>query len=268
MQCPINSLGIESYWAALAVGVGALLRGAKRLPIIRADWVPALAFAIGWGIDLGIRLGLCAEPASAAALHALAGGLAGTFSVGGHETLLRTARALGLGPVAERLLGRAEAQQSALKAKSAAKKAGGASMVLVALLSLGGCQYLPSIIAGAMQGSAVLGASLDAAEAGSRSYFLRHPNPETEGDIAAELLKARLAKQALDAALRGAKAADDGEVAGAQLEALNAYTALWKLLQATGVLDSRAPEGGAETNAPEPSPVMLPSPEQMRQSLR
>lgn len=113
MQCVPELVGVEYYWAGIAFFVGGALRFVKKIPAIKPDYLPAVAFACGFGIDVGVGYLGCGEAPQAAALTGLAGGLAGLVAVGGHEALLRTARGAGLEPLAERLLGKATAQKEA-----------------------------------------------------------------------------------------------------------------------------------------------------------
>jgi hypothetical protein len=117
-RCPELLFGAASYFAALAILVGALVRIGKRIPWLPADAVPAVAFALGYVADIVVGLSLCERPLSAStAVTALAGGLAGLAAAGGPEALTRSARLVGLD--ASRLLGAASDEQ--------AKRAGGES---------------------------------------------------------------------------------------------------------------------------------------------
>jgi hypothetical protein len=120
----------------------------------------------------------------------------------------------------------------------------------LALLLTGCAGLLPALSAGASW----LGTVLDVAQGGAGAYFARHPNLETEQRVDAAELRARKALAALQAALAAGET--DGQV---RAEALAAYEGLRVLLGEAGVLDARAPAGGAETEAPPPEPLLLPT---------
>lgn len=125
MKCLTSSIPVELYWTLIAVAVGAVVRGAKMLPVVKANALPALAFVVGWAIDVGIGYGSCGETLSGAALTGLAGGLAGLAAAGGHEAFVRSAGALGMQDVAERLLGKAESEKDAQRDPSAGSEPAG-----------------------------------------------------------------------------------------------------------------------------------------------
>lgn len=135
-------------------------------------------------------------------------------------------------------------------------------LVLVALLAVAlvGCQWLPAAAAGV----AWLGQVLDLAQAGSRAYLERHPSQDAEARVDAAILRARRAAASLGAAVA---ASDQGRAAKARLEAVAAYSELVALLDGLGVLDGRSPVGGAETDAPRPERLDLPSPESLSAHL-
>lgn len=112
----------------------------------------------------------------------------------------------------------------------------------------------------AAQGSQWLGAAIDTAEAGSEAWLARHPSRSADEQIAAALRRARLARAALDAALAVASAADAGDVAAARSAALDAYSALYSLLDELGVLEGVGPAGGVDGEAPDPGTLTLPAP--------
>lgn len=117
MQCLPEALGVESYWIAITLTVGAVMRLAKTVPAIKGDYLPAMAFALGWAIDGAMGNLGCGESYTEAALSAVAGGAAGLLAAGGHEAFVRTARSVGWEKQAEWLLGKADEQ----KAKETAK---------------------------------------------------------------------------------------------------------------------------------------------------
>lgn len=143
-----------------------------------------------------------------------------------------------------------------------------AALHALVVLTLAGCaSVLPALIA-ASQGAQWLGTVLDVAEAGADAFLARHPHQATEEQIDHAVRKARAALSALDAALAVAEAVGDEDVARARHEAVVAYGELRKLLDELGVLSGRAPAGGAETDAPLPEPVELPSAELIEARLR
>jgi hypothetical protein len=126
-----------------------------------------------------------------------------------------------------------------------------------------GCAALPGILQALSQGSQYLGAVTDVAEDGAAAYLARHPNQETERAVFDALRKARLARAALDAAIKTAKSVDDGNVELARSAARDAYAALKALLDDLGITAARPPMGGAETNEPKPEPFVLPPADQV-----
>lgn len=134
-------------------------------------------------------------------------------------------------------------------------------LVLVLALGLVGCQgWLPAAVAGLSW----LGQVLDVAQAGSRAWLARHPSHEAEDRVGAAILRARSASAALGAALA---AGDRGDAAKARREAVAAYRDLRALLDELGVLEGRPAVGGAETDAPRPGPLKLPTAEHLEAHL-
>lgn len=129
-------------------------------------------------------------------------------------------------------------------------------LVVVVLLALAlvGCQWLPTAVAGVTW----LGQVLDLAQAGSRAYLARHPSHEAEDRVDAAILRARRAAVSLGSAVA---ASDQARAHEARLEAVAAYSELVALFDGLGILDGRSPVGGAETDAPRPGRLDLPSPE-------
>jgi hypothetical protein len=247
MQCLESTLGAEAYFAALAVAVGAIMNAVKRIKFVPGDVVPALAFVAGWSIDFGLTVGGCGLGYLDAALGGLGGGLAGLAAAGGHEALSRTANAVGMNGLADKLLGKAKSEQDKRKSKSS----GSTALLLVAL---SGCSLLPALV----QGAQWLGTVIDVADSGADAFFARHPSLEAESKVDAHMHRARLALAALDAAL-----AAGGDTTKARAEALASYAALRTLLADLGVLSATSPAGGAETDAPKPEPFNLPSPDEV-----
>lgn len=118
------------------------------------------------------------------------------------------------------------------------------------------------------QGAQYLGTLIEVADTGSELYFDRHPNVQAERQVKQRLRQARLAQQALDAALAAAKSANEGDVQGARTAALQAYASLRDLLQQLGIPQAAPPAGGSETDAPAPEPFELPEPSKVEALLR
>lgn len=147
------------------------------------------------------------------------------------------------------------------------------AVALALLVSLApGCASLqPSdlarVVAKLSRGASWLSAAVDVAEAGAGAFFARHPHPKRQDQVAAAVRQARLAIAALHATGAAASNADDGKLAEAKEHALAAYENLRKLLGALGVLDAKAPAGGAETSAPPPQPFTLPTAARIGQEM-
>lgn len=137
----------------------------------------------------------------------------------------------------------------------------------VLVLGLGGCPGFLAALAHVTQGVQWLGAVLDAADAGQQAFFARHPNGESETLVRDLLRRAKLAEATLAGAAAAAKSAGDGDLETARTEALEAYAKLRAVLDELGVLDARSPPGGAETDAPKPEPVELPTADEVRVRL-
>lgn len=118
------------------------------------------------------------------------------------------------------------------------------------------------------QGAQYLGTALDVAETGTRLYFDRHPNVESERKVRQRLHEARLAQQALDAALAAADGAASGDLQTARTEALRAYNAVRDLLMQLQIPQAVPPAGGSETDAPVPKPFELPDSAHMEAALQ
>jgi hypothetical protein len=118
-------------------------------------------------------------------------------------------------------------------------------------------------ISAASQGAQWLGSVLDVAEDGSAAYFARHPSLERQQAVGEALTAAKRALAAYDAAAAAVSEADRGNVGAARAAALKAYQELRALLDSMGILEGRAPEGGAETDAPMPGALELPTAAEM-----
>lgn len=126
--------------------------------------------------------------------------------------------------------------------------------LLFAPLGCAGTGSLLPVITAAAQGAQALGSLLGVAEAGSSAYLARHPSVETQAKVSGALGKARKALAKLDQAIAIGK-----EVERYRSAALEAYAELRELLASLGILDAKAPDGGAESVlAPMPKPFSLP----------
>lgn len=135
------------------------------------------------------------------------------------------------------------------------------TLAIALALSCLGCAGLS--LAQVARGAAWLGDVIGAAQAGADAYYRRHPNQESEHQLALALKRTRLAI----AELSGAVAADDAlAMAKARTEALRAYGEVVYLLAELGVLSGEA-IGGAETDAPAPGRLALPSVAQIAMAL-
>jgi hypothetical protein len=128
------------------------------------------------------------------------------------------------------------------------------ALALALALFVTGCPLLGQM-AQLAHGAAWIGDILDAANAGASIYFARNPSLDGERQAAAALYRARTSLSSLSGAIA---AHDDEGALKAKYEALVAYADLVQVLDALGVLSARA-GGGAETDAPLPAPVELPS---------
>jgi len=126
------------------------------------------------------------------------------------------------------------------------------ALALAALLLVASCLPLARVAASASW----LGSVIDAAESAAAVYLARHPSAEVEQSLAVAVKRARLGVLALKSA---ALAGSENDAAKARAEALEAYRALRELLVEAHVLDAAPAIGGAETSAPMPEPVELPS---------
>lgn len=135
------------------------------------------------------------------------------------------------------------------------------TLALALALSCLGCAGLT--LAQVARGAVWLGDVIGAAQAGADVYYRRHPNQENEQRLAVAIKRTRLAI----AALSGAVAAkDEDQAAKARLEALRAYGEVVYLLAELGVLSGES-LGGAETDAPAPGRLELPSVAQIAMAL-
>jgi hypothetical protein len=122
-----------------------------------------------------------------------------------------------------------------------------------------GAGGLLSVLSGIAQGSQWLSSLIDAGESGANAYLARHPGRAPVGVIESAVTRARLGVALLDKAIALGLRPGDHDYDAARKEALDAYDALWNLLNELGVLTAKPPLGGVETEAPVPDPVPLPT---------
>lgn len=132
-------------------------------------------------------------------------------------------------------------------------------IVIGLALAASGCAPFMSALAKVSRGAQYIAALIDAADAGQNVYFAKHPSAEREASVRDRMKQARLAVVALESVLDAGEAASDGDIAKVRTSALNAFGDLRDLLDELGVLDARPPDGGAETDAPNPEPFELPT---------
>jgi hypothetical protein len=258
MPCVETLIGTEAYFVALALAVGVLVRVVKRVPKISPNAVPVVAFALGYLIDAVLGYHSCGLTFAEASLSGFGGGLAGLAAAGGHEALMRSANTVGLGKAAAFVLGKAT-QERAKRIPPV--------LLLLGVFTLSGCAGVLDALVKTAQGAQWIGTVVDVAEAGAEAYFDRHPNLEDSRRVEAATRRTRSALAALDALLAVADAAGEGDVERAKQEALKAYAELRSLLAELGVLSATPPAGGAESDAPEPLPFELPTPEEIGAAL-
>lgn len=141
--------------------------------------------------------------------------------------------------------------------------------LLALVLTLTGCSGALAALRGVSEGAQWVGTLVDVAESGSDAYFRRHPSLEREARVDAAVRRARASLAALERLLAlGDAAAREEDVTAARSEALAAYGELRSLLAELGVLTATPPAGGAETSAPEPEPLALPSAAQVEADWR
>jgi hypothetical protein len=131
--------------------------------------------------------------------------------------------------------------------------------MVMLLVACSGCAGALAALQAVTQGSQWLGSVLAVADDGQRRYFERHPSLENQNRVAEALTGAKQALAALDAAAASVSEAEAGNVGAARKAALKAYQELRTLLDELGILEGRAPEGGAETDSPLPGALELPT---------
>ncbi len=140
----------------------------------------------------------------------------------------------------------------------------------IGLIGLTGCAAIPAmlpVIGTLAEGATWLAGVLDDADAGQNAYFDRHPSFERERLVKQTLDRARAAVRTLSALAATGNAAKAGDLTRARLGALTAYDELYLLLEEFGILDGRAPDGGADGRAPDPAPLILPTHDEVASRL-
>lgn len=245
MQCPETLLGPEAYFAALALAVGVLVNAIKRIPKVPADVLPVAAFALGYVIDGALGHYSCGLTFGQAALSGLGGGLAGLAAAGGHEALMRSASRVGLGKLATVLLGKAKQVK--------AKRVTPAALVLLVLACAPAAVSCNGALGKAAKAAHVVGNALeilDGLASKSQAYFDRHPSLDNSAAVV-DLIK--LVREAVEA--------------GEHERAVELYRDLRDLLGELGIPSATPPDGGAETEEPEPEPFEVPTVEEFKAAL-
>lgn len=127
----------------------------------------------------------------------------------------------------------------------------------------GALNGIAGVAAKVLDATPFLGHAIDLADQGSEMYFARHPSREQDS-VRAAVFDARQALTALEALATLGEAAGAGDLARARTAALDAYNALFTLLQAHGIPAAKPPLGGAEAEGvPIPQPFTLPTPSEV-----
>lgn len=131
--------------------------------------------------------------------------------------------------------------------------------LLVAVVALSsGCAGALKALQVANIAADYLTSVVELADTGQEAYFARHPNLDAQNRVGVAMLSTRRALAAYQAASAAVSAGDAGDTKAARAAALEAYGELRALLDELGVLSGTA-EGGAETEAPDPGPLVLPT---------
>lgn len=136
-------------------------------------------------------------------------------------------------------------------------------VVVLLALAVSGCAALGAL----MQAAQMFDSQLDYAQQKQQMYYDRHPalDPAQLDELNAAMAAARETQLLLDIAL----SLKDGSHEEKAAAAAKAYERLYKLLERSGVKDATAPPGGAESDAPLPTPASaLLSPADMAAVLR
>lgn len=133
-----------------------------------------------------------------------------------------------------------------------------------------GCAHLSKVLQGlqglqkAQQFAQTMASVVEVSENAADTYFARHPHETRREEIEAALASAKTAVQVLDELLAAGADLKSESYTHVLNHAVAVYDQLHRLLDKYGVKDATPPEGGAETAAPLPHPVDLPTPDEMR----
>lgn len=278
--------------AAIALVVGAIVRVLKGkrisdlLDALPVSWInriprkvlPWLAVVLGMVIAL-LNAKLNEGASWKDAIYAgLAGVLAGSTAVAGHETV---AKLIGFflykpnGPLdppgpttpakpsADDTQPVASSSPDAMLKRSIFNRGGTRLLATLLTISLGvtvlpGCAafaaLLPGVIAAVLDGMQVI----DAIEAFVARYFAAHPDPATQAKIDTAILKARAALNVALRSAQGAKNLDDAQIDKAFDDFKQAYLELMSLVKPYGVTQvstgklSATPTKDGKLEVPEP----------------
>jgi hypothetical protein len=120
------------------------------------------------------------------------------------------------------------------------------TFAMMLFLALVGCSATGPILKGVSDALSII----DTVAAGAQKYFDRHPSMEREDEIG-EALKL----------VREATKAENRE------KAIELYDDLRQKLDDFGIIDAVPPDGGAETNAPKPEPLNVPTTAEFESTL-
>lgn len=131
------------------------------------------------------------------------------------------------------------------------------------VLAITGCAGALAALQAATQGAQLIGSAVAAADEGQKAFFQRHPSLEGQTEIGKALRDAKVAVLALNRAASAAEGVEGKDYAKALADAQAAYRALHSLLKSWGILDGRAPAGGADGDGPPAEPLDLPPPDEI-----
>ena len=243
---------------------GAFGRTVKVYPKLPKELLPWLVMLCGYVLTFGMAV-YGGMGVSEAATSSWMGLILGVGAVGGHEALkggikwVTKKSPFDINPdkAAAILLGKLPAPSNAKEPRAKTRM----SMLVLLLGLLPGCAEALQALDMAARSASYLSSAISVADAGQEAYFARHPSLDNEPKVDKAIRDARMASAALDAAL----AAGDsfaGDLAGTKKEALQTYKELRRLYVELGILEARAPDGGAESEgAPMPEPFPLPTAE-------
>lgn len=129
-------------------------------------------------------------------------------------------------------------------------------------IAVSGCAGILPALQTASQIGQTIGSVLDVAERGTDVYMARHPNDERIEQFNRLMFAARQSLALYDR-LVADSAATATQLREARARALDDYEKLRTWLDMIGVLEAKSPEGGAESDAPLPTPFDLPTRESL-----